>query len=199
MTASGCVSSCVTQRLAPVFASTAIRSPPVCEPTKTDVPSTTGPVRDTEPAIPLYSAIWCCHTTLPLAALKRKRLPPQSGTYTAFPSTAGVAETLPPVLATHLGTSCAAVAVLITCSAGWSRVFERFWPLMGQLRPAPATPGTIAAQISAASTASSRRLIRLVMTVLRLSIDPAARPYPPPYCLHLLLIRDVRHKGRPAA
>src|SRR4051812_25016200 len=172
MTASGCVSSCVTQSFAPLFASTAIRSPPFCEPTNTELPSTTGPVRETEPAIPLYSAIWCCHTTLPLAALKRKRLPPHSGTYTAFPSTAGVAETLPPVLATHLGTSCAAVAVLITRSAGWFRVFERFWPLIGQLGPAPATSGTTAAQVSAATTASSRRLIRHVMIVLRLSIRP---------------------------
>src|SRR3954471_11142742 len=69
---------------------------------------------------------------------------------------------------------------------------------MGQLGPAPATPGTTAAQISAASTAGTSRLIRLVMIVLRLSIDPVARPYPPSSYLHLLLIRDVRHKDGPA-
>ena len=38
------------------------------------------PLDETEPAMPLYSAIWCCHTTWPVAALNRKRFPPQSGT-----------------------------------------------------------------------------------------------------------------------
>src|SRR5580704_10503218 len=64
----------------------------------------------------------------PLFFLTAKRLPPQSGKYTASPSTVGVAETSPPVVKTHFGFRLWTFVGLIECSAGWLQVLFRFCP-----------------------------------------------------------------------
>src|SRR6266853_5133213 len=64
----------------------------------------------------------------PLSFFTAKRLPPQSGKYTASPSTVGVAETSPPVVNTHFGFRPLTLVGLIECSAGWLQVLLRFWP-----------------------------------------------------------------------
>src|SRR5882724_9861595 len=64
----------------------------------------------------------------PLSFFTAKRLPPQSGKYTASPSTVGVAETSPPVVNTHFGLRPLTLAGLIECSAGWLHVLSRFCP-----------------------------------------------------------------------
>src|SRR4029077_18565333 len=64
----------------------------------------------------------------PLSFLTAKRLPPQSGKYTASPSTVGVAETSPPVVNTHFVVSPLTLAVPIECSEGWLQVLLRFCP-----------------------------------------------------------------------
>src|SRR6266704_5023453 len=65
---------------------------------------------------------------LPVAASSLKRFPPQSGTYSAPPATAGVADTSPPVVKTHFALSPATFPALRVPSAAWFRVLERFWP-----------------------------------------------------------------------
>ena len=47
-----------------------------------------------------------------------KRLPAQSGTYTVVESTVGVAETSPPVVKVHFGSSLDAFFVVRVCSKG---------------------------------------------------------------------------------
>src|SRR5712672_232691 len=64
----------------------------------------------------------------PLSFSTAKRLPSQSGKYTASPSTVGVAETSPPVVNTHFGLRPLTLTGLIECSAGWLQVLFRFWP-----------------------------------------------------------------------
>src|SRR5712672_319008 len=64
----------------------------------------------------------------PLFFFTANRFPPQSGKYTASPSTVGVAETSPPVVNTHFGFSSLTLAGLMECSAGWLQVLFRFWP-----------------------------------------------------------------------
>src|SRR6267378_3779093 len=65
----------------------------------------------------------------PLCLLTAKRLPDQSGKYTASPSTVGgVAETSPPVVNTHFGLRPLTFAGLMECSAGWLHVLFRFCP-----------------------------------------------------------------------
>src|SRR6266481_5992340 len=64
----------------------------------------------------------------PLSFSTAKRLPAQSGKYTASPSTVGVAETSPPVVNTHFGFSSLTLAGLMECSAGWLQVLFRFCP-----------------------------------------------------------------------
>src|SRR6266481_2474381 len=64
----------------------------------------------------------------PLSFSTAKRLPAQSGKYTASPSTIGVAETSPPVVNTHFGFSSLTLAGLMECSAGWLQVLLRFCP-----------------------------------------------------------------------
>src|SRR6267154_612339 len=64
----------------------------------------------------------------PLSFFTANRFPPQSGKYTASPSTVGVAETSPPVVNTHFGFSSLTLAGLMECSAGWLQVLFRFCP-----------------------------------------------------------------------
>src|SRR6266852_5128639 len=64
----------------------------------------------------------------PLSFFTAKRLPPQSGKYTASPSTVGVAETSPPVVNTHFGARPWTLAGLMECSAGWLQLLLRFCP-----------------------------------------------------------------------
>src|SRR5216684_7820805 len=64
----------------------------------------------------------------PLFFYTANRFPPQSGKYTASPSTVGVAETSPPVVNTHFGVRPLTLAGLIVCSAGWLQVLLRFCP-----------------------------------------------------------------------
>src|ERR1700757_475822 len=64
----------------------------------------------------------------PLCLLTAKRLPAQSGKYTASPATVGVAETSPPVVNTHFGFRPLTFLGLIECSAGWLQVLLRFCP-----------------------------------------------------------------------
>src|SRR5467141_3092358 len=66
----------------------------------------------------------------PLSFFTAKRLPPQSGKYTASPSTVGVAETSPPVVNTHFGFRPLTSEGLMECSAGWLQVLLRFWPAL---------------------------------------------------------------------
>src|SRR5882762_3509753 len=91
-------------------------------------PSTAGLTRETAPSTPSYSEILCDQMSRPLSFSTAKRLPPQSGKYTAFPSTVGVAETSPPVVNTHFGVRPLTLAGLMECSAGWLQVLLRFWP-----------------------------------------------------------------------
>src|ERR1700757_384790 len=67
----------------------------------------------------------------PLSFLTAKRLPAQSGKYTASPSTVGVAETSPPVVNTHFVLRPLTLFGPIECSAGWLQVFARFCPAIG--------------------------------------------------------------------
>src|SRR6266404_691027 len=64
----------------------------------------------------------------PLSFSTAKRLPSQSGKYTASPSTVGVAETSLPVVNIHLGLRPLTLARLIECSAGWFHVLLKFCP-----------------------------------------------------------------------
>src|SRR5882724_2644870 len=64
----------------------------------------------------------------PLFFFTANRFPPQSGKYTASPSTVGVAETSPPVVNTHFGVRPLTLAGVMECSAGWLQVLFRFWP-----------------------------------------------------------------------
>src|SRR6266481_9963685 len=67
----------------------------------------------------------------PLFFFTANRFPPQSGKYTASPSTVGVAETSPPVVNTHFGFRPLTFLGLIECSAGWLHVLLRFCPAIG--------------------------------------------------------------------
>src|SRR5258707_4850826 len=91
-------------------------------------PSTAGLTRETAPSTPSYSEILCDQMSRPLSFSTAKRLPPQSGKYTAFPSTVGVAETSPPVVNTHFGARPLTLAGLMECSAGWLQLLLRFCP-----------------------------------------------------------------------
>src|SRR6266478_184533 len=91
-------------------------------------PSTAGLTRETAPSTPSYSEILWDQMRWPLFLSTAKRFPPQSGKYTASPSTVGVAETSPPVVNTHLGDRFLTLAGPIECSAGWFQVLLRFWP-----------------------------------------------------------------------
>src|SRR6266403_3013685 len=84
----------------------------------------------------------------PLSFLTAKRLPPQSGKYTASPSTVGVAETSPPVVNTHFGLRLLTLAALIACSAGWLRVLLRFCPAIRHWpdRDSSDWPGALSAE-----------------------------------------------------
>src|SRR6267378_22129 len=64
----------------------------------------------------------------PLFFFTANRFPPQSGKYTASPSTVGVAETSPPVVNTHFGVSPLTLSGLMECSAGWFQLLLRFCP-----------------------------------------------------------------------
>src|SRR5882757_6988017 len=64
----------------------------------------------------------------PLFFFTANRFPPQSGKYTASPSTVGVAETSPPVVNTHFGRRPLTLFGAIKCSAGWLQVFPRSCP-----------------------------------------------------------------------
>src|SRR6267154_1851173 len=67
----------------------------------------------------------------PLSFFTANRFPPQSGKYTASPSTVGVAETSPPVVNTHFGVRPLTLAGLMECSLGWLQVLLRFCPAIG--------------------------------------------------------------------
>src|SRR6267143_302303 len=64
----------------------------------------------------------------PLFFFTANRFPPQSGKYTASPSTVGVAETSPPVVNTHFGLKPVTLAGLMECSVGWFQLVPRFCP-----------------------------------------------------------------------
>src|SRR5690242_6284014 len=70
-------------------------------PIKSLFPAIVGELRENDPAIPVYSETFLLQTATPVLASMRNRFPPQSGTYTALPSTVGVAETSPPVVKIH--------------------------------------------------------------------------------------------------
>jgi hypothetical protein len=67
--AAGWASARVIHFLAPVAVSMAMMSAPVCVPMTSVVPSTTGSLRETEPAIPLYEETSRRQMTWPLLAL----------------------------------------------------------------------------------------------------------------------------------
>src|SRR5882762_434422 len=91
-------------------------------------PSTAGLTRETAPSTPSYSEILCDQMSRPLSFSTAKRLPPQSGKYTASPSTVGVADTSPPVVNTHFGLRPLTLAGLMECSVGWLQLLLRFCP-----------------------------------------------------------------------
>src|SRR6266436_2249244 len=64
-------------------------------------------------------------------ALRPYSPPPQSGKYTFSRSTAGVAETSPPVWKTHFTARRETFSGEMVCSAALTRVLSRFWPAEG--------------------------------------------------------------------
>src|SRR6266404_131772 len=72
----------------------------------------------------------------PLSFSTAKRLPSQSGKYTASPSTVGVAETSLPVVNTHFGLRPLTLSGLIACSAAWFQVLFKFCPAIRHWRNA---------------------------------------------------------------
>src|SRR6266436_2792839 len=64
----------------------------------------------------------------PLFFFTANRFPPQSGKYTASPSTVGVAETSPSVVNIHFSFSSLTLAGLMECSVGWLQLLFRFCP-----------------------------------------------------------------------
>src|SRR5882757_4543245 len=70
----------------------------------------------------------------PLSFSTAKRLPSQSGKYTASRSTVGVAETSLPVVNTHFGLRPLTLSGLIECSAAWFQVLFKFCPAIRHWR-----------------------------------------------------------------
>src|ERR1700675_1497106 len=94
----------------------------------TSFPSTAGLTREIAPSTPSYSEILRDQISSPLFFFTADRFPPQSGKYTASPSTVGVAETSPPAVNTHFGVRPLTLAGLMECSAGWLQLLFRFCP-----------------------------------------------------------------------
>jgi hypothetical protein len=72
-----------------------------------------GVVRETEFSIPVYSDIECFHISSPVSLLILYKYPAQSGTYSSSFCTAGLVETSPSIVKTHLGASCWTLFALI--------------------------------------------------------------------------------------
>src|SRR5258708_1593383 len=114
----------------------------------------------------------------PLFFFTANRFPPQSGKYTASPSTVGVAETSPPVVNTHFGVRPMTLAGLIVCSAGWLQVLFRFcpairhWPVLDSgdcpCAVSPATNERILTKGAVASN-TSRFFMRISVVLLEIA------------------------------
>jgi hypothetical protein len=83
----------------------------------------------------------------------RVSMPPQSGTYTCPLTTAGLADTSPPTLATHLTPSFGAVAGVIPPLPRVTRVLQTLPPYIGQ--PTPSSEQSSGATDGASFPASS--------------------------------------------
>ena len=77
---------------------------------------TAGVARALSKGTPLAAAMLACHFSAPVSLSTAYRLPAQSGKYTVSASTAGVAETSPPVVNTHLVVSVLTFDTLNVCS-----------------------------------------------------------------------------------
>src|SRR6266403_4193148 len=106
----------------------------------------------------------------PLSFLTAKRLPAQSGKYTASPSTVGVAETSPPVVNTHFGIRSLTLAGLMECSAGWLQVLLRFCPAIRHW------PDRNSCEWFCAGTAEADRTIMVNTIVTIVGSDQFSRP-----------------------
>src|SRR4029077_12470632 len=105
-------------------------------------------------------------------------MPPKSPKYTAPPTTAGVAETSPAVVATHFGARRLTFAGPIVFFSGALRLLTASLPIIPQSGPPPTTASVVDALVSPASTVTASAIERMPC---REAIDRD----PPPPCSRL--------------
>ena len=92
------------------------------------LPAIAGVALALSPGTPLAAAMLDFHRCWPVHLSTAYRLPAQSGKYTVSPSTAGVADTSPPVVNSHFTSSSSTLLTLNVFSLAWNRVFCRLPP-----------------------------------------------------------------------
>src|SRR5262245_48252857 len=98
------------------------------------------------------------------------RFPAQSGTYTTFPATAGVADTSPTVVNAHFWVRFPTLSTVSLFSDGWDRVLRMSPP--AEIHWAP--PGAAHAAVPANITADAIARMPIIVVLRPIAAPPAS-------------------------